>query len=122
MAVDPLQDQLSTAAGQEAFLRDKLIRPMEDKYGVQLQKDPALAALTRALEENPTVAGLRAAFESIPDLSNMFPEINDENLAALQSMFKTGTLPDSLQAILDALARLAADRAGGLGGNFDQSG
>ena len=122
MALDPLQEQLSSAAGQAEFLREKIIRPIEERHGVELQEDPALAALTRTLEENPTVAALRAAFESVPDLRDMFPEVSDEDLEALRDLFQAGTLPDSLQAILDAISRLNADRGSGLGSNFDRSG
>jgi len=122
MTPDAVGDRLSTAAGQAEFLNAKIVKLLEDRYGVRLEGDPALEALTASLEDNPDLAQLRTAFESIPDLAGSFPDVADETLAALQNMFDAGNLPRDLQALVDAIARLNANIGAGLGGNFDQSG
>ena len=120
MDVNDIQNQLSTVGGQAAFLNEKILKPLEEKYGVSFEESGEVARLKETLEDNPTIETLREAFANQPDVSAMFPNIEDEGLQALLDLAKNGSLPDSLQAIMDAVARLQADRAGGVGVHFDE--
>ena len=120
MDVNDIQNQLSTVGGQAAFLNEKILKPLEEKHGVSFEENEQVARLKETLEDNPTLEALREAFASRPDMSAMFPDIEDEGLQALLDLFKNDSLSGDLQAIMDAVARLQADRAGGVGVNFDE--
>ncbi len=125
--IEKLSQTLSTARGQSEFLYNKTISPLEDKYGVSLEKGNTVKAIESAMEENEDVSALREALGGISEDNEIQTAIdsirtNEDALSALKDMFDSGELPSSLQAILDAVARMTQERDSGLGNNFSSTG
>lgn len=125
--IEKLSQTLSTAKGQGEFLYSKTITPLENKYNVSLEKGEAVKAIEAAMEENEDVSALREALGGISEDNEIQTAIdsirtNEDALSALKDMFDSGELPSSLQAILDAVARMTQERDSGLGNNFSSTG